>query len=352
MRQVGIDYVNIGDVLERPIFAADGQVLLGRGVVLSAGYISKLRNLGMTALYVRDERFSDIEIRDVVTEETRRKVLRGLKDSTDMIRSGKNFESKKLKDSVHQVIEEVTANHRVLISFPDIRTNENQLMAHSVQVCVLSTLLGIACGLDRFRLADLATGALLHDVGITLLPKEIAAKSFLKMTEDERKCFNEHTTKGFELLRKNGNINLLSAHVTYQHHEHVDGTGYPRGIAGEEIHLFGRITAVCDLYDNLVNGGLEGRNLLPHEACEYLMAQAGSRLDVELVRLFLKSIAAYPTGSSVRLSTGEVGVVVDQNSSMPMRPVIRVLEERSRVIEPIEYNLITEKTVFIEEVFR
>ncbi|KAB2952568.1 HD domain-containing protein [Heliorestis acidaminivorans] len=350
MRQIGIDYANIGHVLSRTIFTADGQILLGRGVVLTAGFIAKLRNLGITALYIEDERFSDIVLKDVVSEETRREVLRSLKESTDVVRSGKKIDGKRIKDAVNQVIDEVMRNHNVLVSFPDIRTNENQLMAHSVQVCILSALLGVASSLDRYRLADLAVGALLHDLGMTVLSKELVIKPLQMMTAEERQAYYDHTLKGFELLRSNGNIPLTSAHVAFQHHEHIDGSGFPRNLQSDDIHLYGRITAVADTYDQLVNGNREGRKFLPHEACEFLMASAGSKLDVELVRLFLKNIAAYPTGASVRLSTGEIGVVVDQNNSMPMRPIIRVLEERSRVIEPIEYDLVSEKTMFIKEV--
>ncbi|MBC9782995.1 HD domain-containing protein [Heliobacterium chlorum] len=352
MRQMGIDYVKIGDKLARSILTSDGQILLGKGVLLTAGYLSKLRGLGITAVYIEDEQFQDLQIIDPISDETRREALHNVKEATDAIRSGRSIDGTKVKKTVNSIVEECIANQGVLMNLMDMRSTENWLIPHSVSVCIMATVLGIARCLDRNRLIELAVGGLMHDVGLTKVPKEILEKGEDRLSDEERALYEKHTEEGFALLRRIQELSVVTAHVAYQHHERVDGTGYPRQLTGDDIHLYGRIVAVVDLYDKLVNGTLGAKPVLPHQACEMLMGLSGRYLDMELVQLFLKNVATYPTGISVRLSTGEVGVVVDQNKSIPMRPVVRVLQERYRFVETKEYNLIKDTTVFIKDVLR
>ncbi|MZP28251.1 HD domain-containing protein [Heliobacterium undosum] len=352
MRQMGIEFVTIGDKLARPIFTSDGQVLLGKGVVLTAGYISKLKNLGISAIYIEDDRFQDVKVEDAVSEETRREALQNLKDATDYVRSGRKLDGAKIKNSVNSVIEDCFNSHGVLVNLMDMRTKDNWLLPHSVCVCVMATMLGIARSLDRHRLQDLAVGALLHDVGLTTVPKEILDKGEDRLGKEEREIYEKHAEEGFNIIRRTGELSIVAAHVAYQHHERIDGTGFPRGIKDPDIHLYGKIVAIVDLYDKLINGAMGARPLAPHQACEVLMGLSGRYLDLSLVQLFLKNVATYPTGISVRLSTGEIGVVVDQNKSIPMRPVVRVLLERHRFVEPKEYDMIKETTIFIQDVLR
>ncbi len=109
------------------------------------------------------------------------------------------------------------------------------------------------------------------------------------------------------MLKSKRELNLLIAHVAFQHHETMDGQGLPRRLTGDEIHLYAKITAVANTYDNLLSDLSEGRRMLPHEACERMMVLAGDKLDREIVIQFLRIVSVYPTGSSVRLSTGNGG---------------------------------------------
>lgn len=353
MRQVGIERVTIGDKLARTIYSSDGQILLGKDVILTAGYISKLRNLGITAIYVKDDRLADVVVEDVVSEETRRDAMRSLKEASDIIRMGKKFDGFKIKKSVGNIVDEILLNRNLLLDLVEIRSQENYLFAHSLNVCIMATVLGVAYSLDRLRLVDLATGSLMHDFGKIELPQALVAKSESQLARNEVALLREHPGLGFEAIRKRAeHLSSMVAHVAYQHHENIDGSGYPRGLKGEEIHLYARMTAIANVYDKLVTGCAGRSSMLPHDACEYLMGLAGRYFDLELVRLFLKHVAVYPTGSSVKLSTGEVGVIVDQNPSMPMRPVVRVLQEHQRFVEPKEYDMFNDKTVFVTEVLR
>lgn len=133
-------------------------------------------------------------------------------------------------------------------------------------------------------------------------------------------------------------------------HEHVDGAGIPRGIKGKDIHLFAKIVSAANIYDNLING-LSGDPLLPHEACEKMMALSETKLDREILIEFNKSVSVYPNGTAVRLSTKETGVIVRQHRGLPGRPVIRVARGATRYsLDVIEIDLAKQTTVFIEGV--
>ncbi|MCK9906259.1 hypothetical protein MXD63_40505, partial [Frankia sp. Cpl3] len=124
-----------------------------------------------------------------------------------------------------------------------------------------------------------------------------------------------------------------SAHIALQHHEWVDGRGEPRGLTGAEIHDFAKIVAIANTYDNLISPFSSEATVHPYEACEKIMALAEKQFDHGMVIQFLRAIAVYPTGSSLRLSTGEVGVVIEQNRGLPSRPVVRVIKREKAIME-------------------
>ncbi|MDP4125342.1 MAG: HD-GYP domain-containing protein [Bacillota bacterium] len=350
MRQVGVNSLTIGDVLGKTIFSSSGRVLLGKGVKLTPLYISKLKDMGISILYIEDERFDDVIVEDVISEEHRREAMGILEKSMRSVRLGKNLDGFELRKIISKIVEEIMFKKDILMSMMDMRSLDNQLFAHSVNVCVLSIVLGKAMFFDHEKIENLAIGAMLHDIGKMKLDPGLLRVG-TKLTSEEVELLKTHTTLGFEDLRKRKEFNLVIAHIAFQHHEHMNGMGYPRHLKEGEIHPFAQIVAIADLYDKFTADHSDRKRIMPHEACEILMGLAGILYPLELVRLFLKNIAAYPTGVTVRLNTGEIGVVVDQNLSMPTRPIVRVLdgsELRSSIVK--EYNMVEKRTVFIEEV--
>lgn len=352
MRQLGINRLKAGDILGRTIFSHDGRVLLGRGVSLTSSYIARMKELGITIIYIDDEETKDVVVEDVVSEENRREAMLSLQHSGEAVRIGKDFNGFKVKEAVNNIIEDVLFQKEIFLSLTDMRSYDDQVYAHAVNVCVLATILGKALDLDRDNLEALAVGALLHDIGTVKLPRELITKR-APFTPEEVKLYETHTSHGFEILRTKRDLNLLSAHIAFQHHEWLNGNGYPRKLRGNRINFLSQIVGLVDFYDNLVNDGPGHTRIAPHEACEIVMACANKLYSHELVVTFLKHIAAYPTGCTVKLNTGEVGIVVDQNKSLPMRPVVRVLRSDNDLsqAQAKEYNLVEDLTVFIESIF-
>lgn len=337
-------------MLGKTIYSSKGRVLLGKGVKLTPLFISKLRDMGITIVYIEDDRFDDIVVEDVITEEQRWEAMELIEQSSQAIRLGKDLDGFELKRIVSNIVEQILFKKEILVSVMDIRSRDNQMFAHLVNVCVLSVVLGKAMLLDKEKLENLAIGALLHDIGKMQLDPQLITKTE-KLTSQEMEQMKKHAFLGFEDLRKRKEFSLVVAHIAFQHHENVNGTGYPRQLKEGEIHPLAQIVAITDLFDKLTSDNSGIKRVMPNEACEILMGLVGKYFPLEPVRLFLKNIAAYPTGITVRLSTGEIGVVVDQNLSMPVRPVIRVFDDADpHSNKGKEYNLIECRTIFITEV--
>lgn len=353
MRYISIDTVEPGNVLARSIYTSDGLALLNAGVQLTVGMLSTLRRLGVNAIYIQDERFSEVVAEEVISEQTRREALSSFAMAVNVIQNGKIMSTKAISDATSNIVDEVMRNQKVLVNLTDIRTADNAQFLHALQVCTLSTVIGVNLGLPKPQLQELAIGALLHDVGKYDVPEKERKKEDVDL-EGNVNDAKHHTWRGYKRLRKIKEFSITIPHVALQHHENVDGSGYPRKLNNEDIHRYAKIVSIANFYDNLVAGtGLDGKKMMPHEATECLMGFAGKMFELEIVITFLRCIAIYPNGTSVKLNTGQVGVVVGQHTGLPSRPIIRLFQKDTDVWDEHnvrEVDLAKETTVFITQV--
>lgn len=343
MRFMSVEDIEPGQYLGKTVYSSNGTVLLSAGVQLTVYMINTLKRIGVTMIYIKDPDFEDIEIEEVLSDSTKGMIFKDMSHTLEAVRSGKDWSTKKVSVSIEALLEDVLSHRGVLLQLTDIRTTDNDDYLHAVNVCLLSSMIGINMGLNYSQLKDLAIGALLHDIGKANPLPEGAS-------EDDRD--HHHTWRGFEMLKNKREFNLLIAHTALQHHERLNGSGLPRGLDSESIHLFPKIVAVANKYDNLIGGGSgnAGRPLLPHEACEQLMASSEHELDHEVLVEFTRIISVYPNGTAVRLSTKETGVVVRQHRGLPGRPVIRIIRGSGDELDVKEVDLAVETTTFIEAV--
>lgn len=343
MRYVSIEDIEPGQYLGRTVYSANGTVLLSGGVQLTVFMINTLNRIGVTMLYIQDEQYDDVEIEDVLSEQTKQVIFREMSETFEATRSGKEWSTRKLSLSIDQMLHEVLDHKGVLVHLTDIRTADNNQYIHAVNVCLLASIIGLNMGLNYGQLKDLAIGAMLHDIGKSLAVVDQASAENGK---------SHHTWRGFELLKQKREFSLLVAHTALQHHEKPNGTGLPRGLMDEEIHMYAKIVAVANRYDNLIGQGIDGldKRVLPHEACETLMAASEHDLDRNVLIEFTRIVSIYPNGTSVRLSTKETGVVVRQHRGLPGRPVVRLIRGSGEDMEVKEVDLATETTLFIDAV--
>jgi HD-GYP domain len=343
VRYIDVNSVEPGQILGRSIFSSNGTVLLAENVQLTVYMISTLKRVGVTMVYIKDPQFDDVELEEVVSEETKRAVMGKMIETFDAIRSGKDFHTKQLSITVDKLLEEIFENKDVLVQLTDIRSDDNYHYVHALNVCMMSVLVGLNCGFNAQQLKELAIGALLHDIGKIGLEPEEEAESGKK----------HHTWRGFEIIKSKHEFSLMSAHVALQHHERVDGKGLPRGIDGDTIHPYAKIVAIANAYDNMVAPrSSSGKPIMPHEACERLMAMAGNELDRDYVIEFLKIVSVYPTGITVQLTTRETGVIVGQHRGLPSRPIVRIVRVDGGMndMQVKEIDLARNPTIFIDKV--
>lgn len=328
MKLVTVDHLEPGMVLGRTIFGSRGQILLNQGVTLSSSYITFLRKHFIDVVYVADK--GEVFVHDVISDQTRVEALAATREVLGQVKKGADLEIDKINQVLIGVIDELLLQEDIMINLVDIRSFSEELFSHTINVSILSVIIGIELRYTKTDLTTLAMATLLHDVG--------------KLLTDEDDA-NSHPRVGFDLLRRSAKVNPQVMQVTLQHHEHFDGSGYPKGLKGEEIHEFSRILLVADTFDNL-----SANNKYPmEEVIEYLMAGSGSKFDPKVVRAFIDCVSFYPVGTNVRLNTGECGVVVRSNKGFPTRPVVRI--ERNilgGLVEPgYEINLVERTTYFI-----
>ncbi|MBB6672342.1 HD-GYP domain-containing protein [Cohnella nanjingensis] len=336
MRMMPITSCRPGMKLGKRIFSEEGIVLLAEGVELTQGLLRRLGQCGIHHLYIQDPRTEGIEIPELISEDTHRQALqtvrgvfRDLIDFPGRRHTGTYpYVGKSVRQAMHQIMEELYRNRDAMIMLMGVQTVDHYLYMHSLNVCVYTTLLGIAHGYDSDSLLTLGLGAMLHDVGKTRIPMQVLLKPG-SLSEEEFNQMKRHTEQGFHLLKDEPNIPLLSAHCAYQHHERLDGSGYPRGIKGDEIHEFAKWIAIVDSYDAMTSHRVYRHAMLPHRAVETLYAGSDSLYDTDMLSLFRDKVAIYPVGMTVKLSTGQTGVVVDINAVSVHRPIVRVLTDES-----------------------
>ncbi|HEY9900151.1 MAG TPA: HD domain-containing phosphohydrolase [Pantanalinema sp.] len=330
MRLLMIDQLVAGARLGKTLYAEDGRALLHRGTELTDGYLEALWKLGYRALYVLDPHSEDLEARDPISERTRQEAITAVRDVFRQVREpnpglDQEWTSRRiLYNTAVGILNDLQGNRDLNLQVAELRTLGSYTFNHSVNTCVLGLALGERLGLPYGKLADLAMGLLLHDVGKTALGEGCAemhegAEQLVDAT------YRRHPRIGFDIAQQLGKtLSSPAKIVVLQHHERHDGSGFPKGLKGDEIHLFGRIAAIANTYDNLIHDLGLGRPTPPHQAMEYLMAAGGSHFDHALVVAFLKLLVPFPLEAAVRLSTAEEGLVVAIDRGLPMRPTIRV----------------------------
>lgn len=350
MIRLNVEELQPGMIVARSIYNSDGRILLQAGMVLESSYIERLKQIGIYSVYVKNDLLGNIEfeIPELISETTRLNTIKDIKENFINIENNRKLNIRAVKTLVDNILDELLQNHNVLVHLSDIRTFDDYTFAHSVNVCVLSIVTGITLGYHDLKLKELGLGALLHDIGKTKINKEILNKPD-DLTKEEFAEMKRHTEYGFEILRQYDEISLLSAHVAYQHHERWDGNGYPRRLAGENIHEYARIVAAADVYDALLADRPYRPSYTVNQALTVLNRMAGIYLDKNCVMALISNIAIYPIGTIVELNTGDIGVVVDNNKEYPNRPILKIIYDRSshKLCCPHEIDLSKLTTVVI-----
>ncbi|MEG6586543.1 HD-GYP domain-containing protein [Dendrosporobacter sp. 1207_IL3150] len=330
MQRISTNNLRPGMIVAKNIYSADGQLLLCAGVALTAAYIRRLHQLDIPSIYIKAENFPDIEIPELLCEQTRVQAVKNIQKAFENVRLSHKVDVEAVQPVVKSIVAEIIKNRSAMIHLTDIRLYDDYTFAHSVNVCALATMIAVTRGYSQTRIEELALGALLHDIGKTVIPLDVLNKPG-KLDGDELTVMQSHSEVGFELLRKScADMSVVPMHVAYQHQEKFDGSGYPRGLASYDIHEYARIVAIADVYDALTSDRPYRKAMLPHQAYDILLKSAGTHFDSDILKSFIYHIAVYPVGSTVQLSTGDFGVVISVPEGLPFKPAVKLIADRNK----------------------
>lgn len=213
------------------------------------------------------------------------------------------------------------------------------LLTNLLNVSILGTRVGIGLGYYGDELYRLALAGLVHDIGLFAVPAELLSKTG-RLTPEERTLIEQHPERGVEIILQCDPTLHWLAQVTCQAHERWNGRGYPHGLKGRQIHEMAQICGLVDVFDALVSERPYRPRLFPHEAVKELLVTERATFPREILKALVEQLSVYPLGTTVRLTTGAVGVVVKINSRYPLRPVVKVTaEERGDDVHSHELDL-------------
>ena len=246
----------------------------------------------------------------------------------DEIKEGKSIAGGKIGSLGEIIADLLRADSNMLLSlvhiFSYLGKQEDFLYAHSVNASILATNLGLAYGLGRADLISLCMSALVHDIGYLKVPRDIINKP-AKLTREEFDLVKKHTIYGVELLSKIEGIPESASEVVHQHHEKVDGSGYPNGKRGDEISRFSKIVAIAEVYEAITHPRpYRKEKIIPYQAVKTIVQKERDTFEPEFVKIFLNSVSPYPPGSFILLNNGVIGRVYGVNKGLPLRPVVEI----------------------------
>jgi len=328
-KQIHIDKAIAGMQLSKAILTDEGKVALTEGTLLSRSLVERLRSWGITHIAICEgvedtgpsfmppspqQEFFDIYEGTVNT----------VKKAFETIRTLKTIPIGEVNSLVSQAINPMLQSSGVINHLHMVRRQDDYTFHHSVNVAVIAGVLGKWLGLDDLELRHLTLAGLLHDVGKTQIPLHILNKPG-KLSEDEMQIMKQHTALGFQIVKRIRGIPATVRYGVLQHHEKMDGSGYPLNFTSDKIHLFAKIISVADIYDAMTSDRVYHRKVSPFEVVEMMLKEMYNKLDPTVCNVFLNNVRDYFWGNLVELSNGQVAEVVYLGHFIGSRPVVRTM---------------------------
>lgn len=390
MIQLNLDEVQPGMVVARSVLGGGTGMQLAAGFTLDEAVIARCKRQGMRSMWVHLEGDDTLPAGNVNDQlalqaqqawkdnmnllqkigETQDSTLENLtKFTSDPGRFKNMIATEQMKSIVDQIIRSIMGQEPLMVNLASMRTKDGYLHQHALDVTITATMIASKLKLCVQDIQEMALGCFLMDLGMIIVPESYWEKKG-PLTLQETHIFEEHPSVGFAILRANDGININTAHVAYQHHERMDGRGFPRQLKADDtlpqktfsnatghIHRYAQIAAVADLYISAISPRPgAGYPLTPLAAIRLLIDEAGKGLNTHVVNALINLIPVFPVGTRITVTkstkpmlVGNLGVVTKANLNDKEKPqVILVMDKFKRKIKPIPLDLVQEKGTEIQ----
>ena len=322
--QRGVNVKELTGLVE--VLAADPEEVNAQGGIAAALAERGTRRIVIERL-VSDEGTDEGEPREGMSEwrwvyTTALDVLRG---AAADVRVGRGLDVGSVQSSVSGIVEDILGDRSIVYSLSTMKGMDEYTFVHALHICILSIELGRALGLGRDALEELGTATMLHDVGKIFVPLSILRKPG-RLTDEEFAVMGRHPTDGALVLVREPDLPVVAPVVAFEHHVHMDYSGYPKMREPRELNMYSLMTSVVDVYDALTTARPYRPPLTPQTAVEVMQKEYEGRLEPRLLQSFLDLLGPYPWGTLLRLDDERLAVVTRPNPAEPENPMTRVIE--------------------------
>lgn len=316
-------------------------VVVNENSILDEDLIDKLRQMGVEGVRIYKDTESQIEINsNHIFQKEYTHNIKVVKDVLHDISTGKNLDFNKVKQVTETICDEKVENRNIIDTLSQIRDVDEYTYSHSVNVSLISMLIAKWLKFDDAKTQQIVQAGLLHDIGKSMIPETILNKKG-PLTAEEFEEIKRHPLYGYRIAADMGGIDKAILLGILMHHEREDGTGYPMGATGNQIHEFAKIIAVADIYDAMTSSRCYKEKQSPFEVFKLMEDQTFGVLDTKVVRTFLSNIAAYYIGETAQLNNGSIGEVIYINQRSFSRPVVRVESQFIDLLQKPELKVVS-----------
>lgn len=255
-------------------------------------------------------------------EKTYQDLITLIENILSKVEKDEPIKGKEIMDKIDSAVNQMALAGDELLGLVTGSISNNYLYAHLVNVCLLSIRIGLGLGYNKSKLNELGISGFLHDVGM-LKVLDITQRSW-ELSMEEYEAVKQHPVHGAEILEKIVDLPKAVIYVTLQHHERINGTGYPKGVKGDEINEYACVVSLVDTFEALTNPRPYRKRFLPYAAIKEIL-QNKDQFNHHLIKVLIEEIGIYPMGSWVELNTGEVSKVIRVNKDFPLHPTLNVI---------------------------
>lgn len=329
--------LHAGAIIDQSIVDKTGRILIARGTVLDEYLIEALLKLGITSIYTREgeeepedenvspetlETIEKLKVPDRAKVQLSESVKARVSEGIQYLYSNTNSDS--FSDTANNIANDlmkaISDNDAIAIDINTLKVSDEYTFKHSVDVATMAMVIARKHGMSKKEVFEIGVSGLLHDLGKSQISLEILNKAG-RLTEDEFAIMKQHSVIGYKILTEKNNVSKPITLGVLQHHEKINGQGYPLGLKANHICPYARILSVADIYDALVTERPYKKAFSQQDAIELIMSMT-PELDIHVIESFMKSMILYPVGCTVQLSNGEKARVVENDSHYILRPKV------------------------------